>query len=110
MTDYEMNKIIVDIHRNMGLNINSKCRKREVFYSRVVYFAIIKEKSPYISLNKMGKSVGLCHSSVIYSLKAYNHLKKYIDFKDIEQDIRMIVEKYSSVPDVYCKPMVYLNE
>jgi hypothetical protein len=110
MSEFKINAFMADIKIKTGIDIRISSRKRENFYSRVVFFKIIKEKNPKLQLVKMGETVGLHHTAVIYSLKSYEHLKSYSDFNKIENEIRSIDFDYNTTSKLYCNPISYYNE
>lgn len=109
MSEYQMYNLIKDIERETGIDISLNIRKRENFYSRVVFFKIIKEKNPKMTLTKMGNAVKLHHTAVVYSLNAYKYLKEYSDFKEIEKKIRSLLFTKSESGIIYCNQMIYSN-
>ena len=109
MSDYEMNALKTSINKSIGIDISDRCRKRENFYSRVMFFRIIKEKSSNTQLQRMANTVGINHAAVIYSLKAYENLKNYPDFKEIEREIRAIVFDKGIEKGIFCNPITYNN-
>lgn len=109
MSDYEMNALKNTINKSIGIDISDRCRKRKISYSRVVFFRIIKEESPDTQLERMAKTIGITHAAVIYSLKAYENLKNYPDFKEIEREIRAIVFDKGIEKGIFCNQITYNN-
>jgi len=109
MLDIEIFSLIRQIEEKTGIDIRNKCRKRPNFYAKVLFYTIVKESKPSITLSKLGSFVNRDHSSVIYAISCYNHLKKYPDFTTIELDIRSL--KYDkSDKMIFCNPIHYPND
>lgn len=107
MLDYEILNFIREIKDNTGIDIRIRTNKRENFYSRILFFTIVKKANPRITLSKMGGFVGLHHTTVIYSLKTYEIVKNYPDFKKIEREIRAIKLYKSNNSKIFCNPTYY---
>jgi len=107
MSEMEIYFFIRKIMNETGIDVSIASRKRETFYTRVVFFKIIKEINPKIGLIKLAKMVGKNHTAVIYSLNSYELLKKYSDFREIESKIRAISVPKIIVNGIYCNPIVY---
>jgi hypothetical protein len=110
MQEYEIHSLIKKIEEETGIDVRVKTNKREIFYSRIVFFKIIRKANPRITLTKMGSYVGKEHSSVIHSLKTYEMVKRYPDFKEIESAIMSIKLYKQSKNMIYCKHITYPNE
>lgn len=107
MSEVEMNLFIRKITKETGIDVSIISRKRENFYTRVVFLKIVREKNPRITLAKMGKLVWINHTAVIYSLNSYEFLKNYSDFREIESKIRAISVPKIIINSIYCNPVVY---
>jgi hypothetical protein len=80
-------KEIVLNETNIDVNINS--RKREVIEIRALYFKLLKEYNPFLTLEQIGNTVEKNHATVIHSLKKYNMYEKYnSDLKVLKSIIR----------------------
>lgn len=110
MQEYEIHSLIKKIEEETGIDIRVKTNKRESFYSRIVFFRIVQKASPKITLSKLGSYVGKDHSTVIHSLKTYETVKRYDDFKEIEQVITGIKLYKQSINKIYCNRITYPNE
>lgn len=109
MKEYEVISMIKDIQRETGIDIRVKCRKRENFYSRVVVFRVLKERKSILSLEKIGLIVNTNHTAVMHTMKAYENLKNYPDFKEIERNIRNIIRERKVSTQIYCNQIPYPN-
>ena len=110
MPEFEILNIIREIKSGTGIDITEKCRKREVHYTRVVFFKMVRDKKPQIPLAKLGKMVGLHHTSLVYALQSYENLRNYPDFMEIEQRIKAIIDKKYAHMGIYCNTIPYLHE
>ena len=82
-------QVINHIEQLTGININTKSRKRHIVELKCVYSRILRDK--YISLQKIGKSIGLGHCSIIHLNKLYDIVKndKLID---IEKKVKLMLK------------------
>lgn len=110
MQEYEIHSLIKKIEEETGIDIRVRTNKRESFYSRIIFFRIVRKSSPRITLTKMGSYVGIHHSTVIHSLKTYEVVKRYPDFKEIESAITSIKLYKQSKNMIYCNHITYPNE
>lgn len=110
MLEYEILNLIRRIEEETGIDIRVRTNKRESFYSRIMFFMIVKKASPRITLTKMGSYVGIHHSTVIHSLKTYEIVKRYPDFREIERAITGIKLYKQSTNKIYCNHITYPNE
>ena len=107
MSDYEIITLIKNIEKETGIDIRIKTNKRESFYCKMVFFIILRKNNPKITLAKMASYVGLNHSSVVYSLKNYETVKNYSDFKELESAITAIKTHHESTNLIYCNHTTY---
>jgi translation elongation factor EF-G len=82
-------QVINHIEQLTGININTKSRKRHIVELKCVYSRILRDK--YISLQKIGQSIGLGHCSIIHLNKLYDIVKndKLID---IEKKVKLMLK------------------
>lgn len=73
------------------LDLTSKCRKREIVYTRLVLFQYLRTQK--LTMYAIGNIFKKDHSTVIYGLKQYEMLDKnkkhYPDFARIKEDVLM---------------------
>lgn len=71
------------------LDLKSKCRKRELVYTRLVLFQYLRTQK--MTMYAIGNIFNKDHSTVVYGLKQYELLDKnkkhYPDFARIKEDI-----------------------
>ena len=69
------------------LDLKSKCRKRELVYTRYVLYKYLRKYN--MTLNEIGKMFNRDHASVLFGLRQYDELNSnslYIDFNIIKTD------------------------
>jgi hypothetical protein len=73
------------------LDLTSKCRKREIVYTRLVLFQYLRTQK--LTMYAIGNIFKKDHSTVVYGLKQYEMLDKnkkhYPDFARIKEDVLM---------------------
>jgi hypothetical protein len=73
------------------LDLTSKCRKREIVYTRLVLFQYLRTQK--LTMYAIGDIFKKDHSTVVYGLKQYEMLDKnkkhYPDFARIKEDVLM---------------------
>jgi len=74
------NEIINTINATLEVNIRSKSRKREIVYSRFIFYRLMRNKNH--SLEKIGSFLDKDHATVIHGLKQFDNLIEYEDFKE----------------------------
>jgi chromosomal replication initiation ATPase DnaA len=75
-------EIINTINNILEVDIRSKTRKREVVYSRFIYYHLMRYKlKKNYSLTEIGSFLKKDHSSVLHGLKQFDLLINYDDFK-----------------------------
>lgn len=67
------------ILQESGVNVEDKTRKREVVELRALYFKLLRDLDPRLTFDRMGKTVGVHHATVIHSLNNYDIYEKYND-------------------------------
>lgn len=71
------------------LDLTSKCRKRELVYTRLVLFQYLRTQK--MTMYAIGNIFNKDHSTVVYGLKQYELLDKnkkhYPDFARIKEDV-----------------------
>lgn len=71
------------------LDLTSKCRKRELVYTRLVLFQYLRTQK--MTMYAIGNIFNKDHSTVVYGLKQYELLDKnkkhYTDFARIKDDV-----------------------
>jgi hypothetical protein len=71
------------------LDLTSKCRKREIVYTRLVLFQYLRTQK--LTMYAIGNIFKKDHSTVVYGLKQYEMLDKnkkhYPDFARIKEDV-----------------------
>lgn len=80
------------------LNVNPKdvrgnCRKNHLFNARVLTTAVLRYLFG-LSLIKIGWMINRNHATCIYYLKAFNERKGRTDYKEFNEDYKIIKEKY----------------
>ena len=81
-------RLLEVINEHTGVDVNIKSRKREVVEMRSLYFNVLKELRPNISLSSIGKSVNLNHATVIHSLNKYEMYERFnSNFKALKRKI-----------------------
>ena len=69
-----------------GKELKKPNRAREIVYTRAIICNMLKEEG--LNLTETGKMFNRKHDWAIYMRKHYNTLKKYEDFKLIEQRLK----------------------
>ena len=81
-------RLLEVINEHTGVDVNIKSRKREVIEMRLLYFNVLKELRPNISLSSIGESVNLNHATVIHSLNKYEMYERFnSNFKALKRKI-----------------------
>ena len=65
------------IYQQTDIDVNINSRKAEVIETRALYFKLLKQYNPQLTLEQMGETVNKNHATVIHSLKKYNMYEKY---------------------------------
>lgn len=73
----EIEKLKELIQFETGIDVNKNSRKREIIETRALYFNLLKELNPILTLTEIGETVNKDHSTVIYSLRNYKVYEKY---------------------------------
>jgi chlorite dismutase len=68
-------KEIILQETNIDININS--RKSNVIETRALYFKLLKQYNPFLTLEYIGDTVNKNHATVIHSLRKYNMYENY---------------------------------
>ena len=90
MTDIDIIKDL--LIKESGIDISEKSRRREVTEMRGLFFNVAKTLKPTSSLNSMGKSVGVHHTTVLHSLAMFDVYSKYN--KDLNNLKEIITKRY----------------
>ena len=56
------------VESELGIDITSKSRKRELVYARAIYFKICKDRTS-LSLQEIGETLNLHHATVLHSIR-----------------------------------------
>ena len=81
------------ILNELGIDIQSKSRKKEVIEARALFFYCVKQLQKRITLQELGDYCGILHCSVIHSIKNY---EMYENYNDNLYNIRQyIIENYN---------------
>lgn len=81
------------IFQETNINVNENSRKTNVIETRALYFKLLKEYNPVLTLEQIGNTVEKNHATVIHSLKKYNMYEKYnSDLKNLKSFIRNIID------------------
>jgi chromosomal replication initiation ATPase DnaA len=107
MSDFEIFDFINSIEKETGVDIRIKNRERRYVYSRVAFFKILRTNNPKMPLSKIGSFVNMDHTSVIHSLKLYESLKNYDDFKEIVTRIKSVKTRKYNSGIIFCNPIHY---
>lgn len=76
------------IKEETGVDVNVNSRKKNVIETRALYFKLLKENNPVLTLENMGETVNKDYSTVIYSLKKYSIYEKYNpNLKQLKKEI-----------------------
>lgn len=67
------------------LDLKSKCRKRELVYTRNILYKHLRNKG--ISLQAIGKMFNRDHATVLFGLNQYERLINYDDFKELQESV-----------------------
>tara|TARA_R100000541_G_scaffold39136_1_gene46972 strand:- start:5296 stop:5625 length:330 start_codon:yes stop_codon:yes gene_type:complete len=75
-------KIIKTINETLEVDIRSKTRRREVVYSRFIFYHLMRNKlHRSYSLATIGAFLKKDHATVLHGLKQFDLLINYDDFK-----------------------------
>lgn len=101
-------KTIKTLGEILGVDICVKSRKKETVYMRYVCCHLIKNRFPRITLVELAGIFSYKnHSSVVHSLSMYEKLKRYPDFKEIEDKIVASMGSFPKVEKEYCNTITY---
>lgn len=67
--------IVKRIKKETGINIITKCRKREIVELKALASYLLREQG--LSLHQIAKELKLDHSTIIHHLKIYDSIKYY---------------------------------
>lgn len=67
------------------LDLKSKCRKRELVYTRNILYKYLRNKG--MSLQAIGKQFNRDHATVLFGLNQYERLINYDDFKELQESV-----------------------
>jgi len=67
------------------LDLKSKCRKRELVYTRNILYKHLRNKG--MSLQEIGKKFNRDHATVLFGLNQYERLINYDDFKELQESV-----------------------
>ena len=74
--------IINTINETLEVDIRSRSRKREIVYSRFIFFHLMRHKlNKGYSLTTIGAFLKKDHATVLHGLKQFEYLINYEDFK-----------------------------
>ena len=81
------------ILNELGIDIQSKSRKKEVIEARALFFYCVKQLQKRITLQELGDYCGILHCSVLHAIKNY---EMYENYNDNLYNIRQyIIENYN---------------
>ena len=75
--EYRLKEIIL---QETNIDITKNSRKRNVIEIRALYFKLLKEFNPALTLEQIGETVNKDHSTVIHSLKRYDMYEKWNNY------------------------------
>jgi DNA-binding Lrp family transcriptional regulator len=89
----EITKRLLELTKeHIGIDVTVKRRHRDLVEARALYCHIFKEIKPSTTLQYIGETVGLNHSTVIHALRQYEIYEKYnTELKYIKE---IIIKKY----------------
>jgi hypothetical protein len=67
------------------LDLKSKCRKRELVYTRNILYKHLRNKG--MSLQAIGKQFNRDHATVLFGLNQYERLCGYEDFEVLKENV-----------------------
>ena len=102
------------INKKLDIDITTRSRKRKYAYARKVYCQILR-KSTNLSLERIGKYVGIKHDTVIHSLKTFYVLDKSFNalynecIYELNLNVKMI-EKVTKDAYISLEKMDYIDK
>lgn len=76
------------IKEETGINVNLNSRKQNIIEIRALYYKLLKDNNPALTLEYIGETVNKTHASVIHSLRKYKMYEKFnTDLKQLEKTI-----------------------
>lgn len=66
-------------------NLKSKCRKRELVYTRNILYKHLRNKG--MSLQAIGKKFNRDHATVLFGINQYERLCGYEDFETLKESV-----------------------
>lgn len=70
----EITKAIKVVETLLNVKLGGKCKKRYIFYARVIYVSLIKDKG--YSLNQIGAPIGKDHATILYYYAQFEQIFK----------------------------------
>lgn len=76
------------IKEETGVDVNINSRKKNVIETRALYFKLLKENNPALTLEYIAETVNKRHATIIHSLCRYNMYEKFNpDLKQLRKEI-----------------------
>lgn len=76
------------IKEETGVDVSINSRKKNIIETRALYFKLLKENNPALTLEYIANSVDKIHATVIHSLNKYNMYERFNpDLKRLRKEI-----------------------
>ena len=110
-----MSKPIKEIQKKVelyfGLELNTKCRRREYIYARMIYYKLVRNFHPDMSYQQIANTMNKNHATVLHALKEFPNVCRFDkqftkDYNILKEQLRVITVDITQLPKFELHPLV----
>lgn len=94
-----------------GLKLNTKCRRREYIYARMIYYKLVRNFHPDMSYQQIANTMNKNHATVLHAIKEFPNVCRFDkefskDYNNLKEQLRYISVNISQIPNFETHPLV----
>jgi len=94
-----------------GLKLNTKCRRTEYIYARMIYYKLVRNFHPDMSYQQIANTMNKNHATVLHALKEFPNVCRFDkqftkDYNNLKEQLRYIPVNISQIPNFETHPLV----
>lgn len=106
-----LKEIQAKVESYFGLKLNTKTRKREYIYARMIYYKLVRNFHPDMSYQQIANTMNKNHATVLHALKEFPNVCKFDrqfskDYNNLKEQLRIISVDITQIPNFETHPLV----
>lgn len=99
------------VEKYFELKLREKSRKRRYVYARMIYYKLVRNFNPNMSLQQIANTMNLTHATVLHALKEFPSVCKFDkqftkDYNNLKEQLRIISVDITQIPNFETHPLV----